>query len=88
MTVRFKLWHPAPALVDRICDVFIEFLKPLMIGSKSGIFLKSLVAVQPMLRKKTKAFVASVGHRLRLFYLPPYSPDRNPGRTGVETFEG
>ena len=28
--------------------------------------------------KKTKAFVGSLNGRLRLFYLPPYSPDRNP----------
>jgi transposase len=28
--------------------------------------------------KKTKAFVAGLGGKLRLFYLPPYSPDRNP----------
>jgi hypothetical protein len=27
---------------------------------------------------KTKAFVESLNGRLRLFYLPPYSPDRNP----------
>ena len=28
--------------------------------------------------KKTKAFVETLGGRLRLFFLPPYSPDRNP----------
>jgi transposase len=28
--------------------------------------------------KKTKRFVASFGGALQLFYLPPYSPDRNP----------
>ena len=28
--------------------------------------------------KKTKAFVESLNGALRLFYLPPYSPDRNP----------
>jgi transposase len=28
--------------------------------------------------KKTKAFVAKLNGALRLFYLPPYSPDRNP----------
>jgi len=26
----------------------------------------------------TKAFVAGLDSRLRLFYLPPYSPERNP----------
>jgi hypothetical protein len=27
---------------------------------------------------KTKAFVETLGDKLRLFFLPPYSPDRNP----------
>ena len=58
-------------------EVFIEFLRRLMIGSKSSIFL--IVDRGPAhIAKKTKAFVASLGGRLRLFYLPPYSPERNP----------
>ncbi len=58
-------------------DVFVEFLRRLMAGSKNKIFL--IVDRGPAhVAKKTKAFVASVGDRLRLFYLPPYSPDRNP----------
>jgi transposase len=58
-------------------DVFIEFLRRLLVGSKNRIFL--IVDRGPAhIAKKTKAFVASVGDRLRLFYLPPYSPDRNP----------
>ena len=58
-------------------EVFIEFLRRLMIGSKNSIFL--IVDRGPAhIAKKTKAFVASLGGRLRLFYLPPYSPDRNP----------
>jgi transposase len=58
-------------------DVFIEFLRRLMVGSKNSIFL--IVDRGPAhVAKKTKAFVASLGGRLRLFYLPPYSPDRNP----------
>src|SRR4249919_3603038 len=28
--------------------------------------------------KKTKAFVETLAGRLKLFFLPPYSPDRNP----------
>src|SRR6516165_4100462 len=57
-------------------EVFIEFLRRLMIGSKNSIFL--IVDRGPAhIAKKTKAFVASLGGRLRLFYLPPYSPDRN-----------
>src|SRR5215471_9483549 len=49
-------------------DVFIEFLKR----------LSWLTTSLPMFPKQTKAFVAKLGSRLRLFYLPPYSPDRNP----------
>jgi len=58
-------------------DVFIEFLKRLLVGAKHRIFL--IVDRGPAHRsKKTKAFVESLGGALRLFYLPPYAPDRNP----------
>jgi transposase len=58
-------------------DVFIEFLKRLMIGVKHKIFL--IVDRGPAhVARKTKAFVAGLAGALRLFYLPPYSPDRNP----------
>src|SRR5215468_9369866 len=58
-------------------DVFIEFLRRHMVGAKNKIFL--IVDRGPAhVAKKTKAFVAGLGGRLRLFYLPPYSPDRNP----------
>src|ERR1700716_232958 len=58
-------------------EVFIEFLKRLIVGSKRKIFL--IVDRGPAhVAKKTKAFVAGLGGKLRLFYLPPYSPDRNP----------
>jgi len=58
-------------------DVFIEFLRRLMIGNKGKIFL--IVDRGPAhIAKKTKAFVAGLSDKLRLFYLPPYSPDRNP----------
>ena len=80
-------------------DVFIEFLRRLLIGSKNRIFL--IVDRGPAhVAKKTKAFVASLGGRLRLYYLPPYSPDRNPdelvwkhlkadtvGRTSITSFD-
>src|SRR5271157_2580443 len=57
--------------------VFIEFLKRLMAGAKRVIFL--IVDRGPAhIAKKTKAFVDSQHGRLRLFFLPPYSPDRNP----------
>jgi transposase len=58
-------------------DVFIEFLKRLMVGAATKIFL--IVDRGPAhIAKKTKAFVANLGGALQLFYLPPYSPDRNP----------
>ena len=80
-------------------EVFIEFLRRLMIGSKNRIFI--IVDRGPAhVAKKTKAFVASLGGRLRLFYLPPYSPDKNPdelvwkhlkadtvGRTSITSFD-
>ena len=58
-------------------DVFIEFLKRLLVGARKPIFL--IVDRGPAHRsKKTKAFVQTLGDRLKLFFLPPYSPDRNP----------
>lgn len=80
-------------------DVFTEFLRRLLIGSKNRIFI--IVDRGPAhVAKKTKAFVASLGGRLRLFYLPPYSPDKNPdelvwkhlkadtvGRTSIISFD-
>jgi transposase len=58
-------------------EVFIEFLKRLIVGSKRKIFL--IVDRGPAhVAKKTKAFVAALNGAIRLFYLPPYSPDRNP----------
>ena len=57
--------------------VFIEFLKRLLIGAKRTIFL--IVDRGPAHRaQKTRDFVKTLGAKLRLFYLPPYSPDRNP----------
>ena len=58
-------------------DVFIEFLKRLTAGAKRMIFL--IVDRGPAhIAKKTKTFVESLKGVLKLFYLPPYSPDRNP----------
>ena len=58
-------------------DVFIEFLKRLLAGETRRIFL--IVDRGPAHRaKKTKAFVETLGGRLKLFFLPAYSPDRNP----------
>jgi len=58
-------------------SVFIEFLKRLLVGATKPVFL--IVDRGPAhIAKKTKAFVETLGERLRLFYLPPYSPDTNP----------
>src|SRR5271166_3979971 len=58
-------------------DVFIDFLKRLIAGAARTIFL--IVDRGPAHRaKKTKAFVETLGGKLRLFFLPPYSPGRNP----------
>ena len=58
-------------------DVFIEFLKRLLVGAKRPIFL--IVDRGPAHRaKKTRAFVETLGDQLKMFFLPPYSPDRNP----------
>lgn len=58
-------------------DVFIEFLKRLIRGAEREIFL--IVDRGSAHRaKKVSAFVQALGGKLRLFFLPPYAPDRNP----------
>jgi transposase len=58
-------------------SVFIEFLKRLIAGARRVIFL--IVDRGPAhIARKTRVFVESLNGLLRLFYLPPYSPDRNP----------
>jgi len=57
--------------------VFIQFLKRLIHGGKRPIFL--IVDGHPSHRSKmTKRFVESLDGKLRLFFLPGYSPDLNP----------
>ena len=57
--------------------VFIEFLKRLIAGADRPIFL--IVDRGSAHRaKKTQAFVETLGGKMRLFFLPTYSPDRNP----------
>ena len=49
----------------------------MLVGATRPIFL--IVDRGPAHRvKKTQAFVESLGGKLRLFFLPPYSPDRTP----------
>lgn len=57
--------------------VFIEFLKRLVHGMKRPVFL--IVDGHPSHRAKmTTRFVESLNGKLRLFFLPGYSPDLNP----------
>jgi len=56
---------------------FIEFLKRLIHNSEHPIFF--IVDGHPTHKSnKVKKFVASTQGRLKLFYLPPYSPELNP----------
>ena len=57
--------------------VFINFLKRLVHGRRRAIFL--IVDGHPSHRaKKVKDYVDSLQGKLRLFFLPPYSPELNP----------
>ncbi len=57
--------------------VFINFLKRLIHGQRHAIFM--IVDGHPSHRaKKVKDYVDSLQGRLRLFFLPPYSPELNP----------
>jgi len=58
-------------------DTFIEFLKRLIHNAQRPIFL--IVDGHPAHKaKKVAKFVDSVKDSLRLFFLPPYSPELNP----------
>ncbi len=58
-------------------DVFIEFLKRLLKGATRPVFL--VVDGHPTHKAaKTLRHVEATGGMLRLFHLPPYSPDLNP----------
>jgi transposase len=57
--------------------VFIEFLQRLMRYAQRPIFL--IVDGHPTHRcRAARRYVASTQGRLRLFFLPPYSPELNP----------
>ena len=58
-------------------DLFIQFLRRLLYGASHPIFL--IVDGHPAHRSATvREFVASTEGKLRLFYLPTYSPELNP----------
>ena len=57
--------------------VFREFLKRLMIGVDKPVFV--IVDGHPIHKAKLiRAYVESLKGQLKLFYLPPYSPQLNP----------
>jgi len=57
--------------------VFIEFLKRMLCGATAPIYL--IVDGHSTHRARiTREYVASTKGRLKLFYLPPYSPELNP----------
>src|SRR3989304_3782049 len=57
--------------------VFCEFLKRLIHNASTKIFL--VLDGHPVHRSSlVKKFVQSTKGKLRLFYLPPYSPELNP----------
>ena len=57
-------------------EVFREFLKRLMMGAKQPVFL--VVDGHPIHKAKlVKDFVAAQNGKLKLFILPPYSPQLN-----------
>jgi len=58
-------------------EVFIQFLKRLLVGVSKKIFL--IIDNGPShISKMTRNFAESVKSKLELFYLPPYSPELNP----------
>jgi transposase len=58
-------------------DLFLEFLRRLVRGSKRKIFL-IVDGLAVHRAKKVTRFVESTQGKLRLFFLPPYSPELNP----------
>jgi transposase len=60
--------------------VFVEFLKRLMVNAEKPVFL--IVDGHPIHKAKmVKRYVESLDGKLKLFYLPPYSPHLNPDET-------
>jgi transposase len=57
--------------------VFIEFLKRMVHGQRRPINL-IVDGITAHRSKKVKAYVESLQGKLRLFFLPPYSPELNP----------
>ena len=60
--------------------VFVEFLKRLMLNAERPVFL--IVDGHPIHKAKVvRRYIESLDGKLKLFYLPPYSPHLNPDET-------
>jgi transposase len=63
--------------------VFIDFRRRLLDDSSGPVFL--VLDGQPVHRSNAvKRFAQATNGRLRLFFLPGYSPELNPDESGVE----
>jgi transposase len=74
--------HMRFMVTDKTCTipVFIDFLRRLIFKQKGPVFL--IVDGHPVHKsKKVRAFVESTEGKLRLYYLPGYSPELNPDET-------
>ena len=74
--------HMRFMVTDKRCTapVFIDFLKRLIFKQSRSVFL--IVDGHPVHKsKKVKEYVESTGGKLRLYYLPGYSPELNPDET-------
>lgn len=74
--------HMRFLITDKTCTipVFIDFLKRLLFKQDKPVFL--IVDGHPVHKsKKVKEFVESTNGKLKLFFLPGYSPELNPDET-------
>ena len=66
---------------------FLEFMKRLLSTCKRKVFL--IVDGHPAHKSKmVKEFLEKVGEKLRLFFLPPYSPELNPDELVWNSLKG
>lgn len=66
---------------------FVDFMKRLIATSKRKVFL--IADGHPAHKSKlAREFLAEVGDKLRLFFLPPYSPELNPDELVWNTLKG
>lgn len=63
--------------VSKSSDLFIQLLKVLLVAFPEGTIHLILDNYIIHKSKKTQAFIANAGGRIRLHFLPPYSPKHN-----------